>query len=261
MKFRKWAPALTMIAAALSMTACETKRVNESIGRVDQNADRAENLAASLRNRQPVARPTVMFSDDQYVTTKPMAMKSGLPPSRDCEVGYNEPKSLQQFAQWVSETCNIQVRITPDALDNGASLLKVKTGAAPIVSPPMANGESISDLFPGGAGVRGGQASGYAAGGSPFVNVKYSGKLSGLLDTVTGSLGLSWRFDPMANGIKIFFADTRTFPIYAFNKAQVFKSEVKSGMSTSAGTSTTGEVLVRLIQAPLVNREVRRRQR
>jgi type IVB pilus formation R64 PilN family outer membrane protein len=70
--------------------------------------------------------------------------------------------------------------------------------------------------------------------------LKYAGNLSGLLDSITGSLGLSWKYDPGFGGIRIFYLDTEQFPVYAFNKSGNFTSEVKSGMSSSAGTSGSG---------------------
>lgn len=253
MKCRSWVSALTLIALAVNLAGCETKRVNETMDRVDGTTSKVDSLVGSLRNQAAPLRDSVMFTDDQWVSTKPITMKRGLPPARDCDLAYNESKTLQQFAQWVSETCNIPVRLTPDALDGGASFLKKtgqnnQPGTPPAMTAPSA--DPYAGLFPGGStaaatsyGAGSGASSGYsgASGGNRFVNqVKYQGRLSGLLDSVTGSLGLSWKYDAAAGGIKIFYLDTRQFPVYAFNKTSTFSSEVKSGMQASAGTSSTG---------------------
>lgn len=243
MKNRSWAFALTMIALAVGLAGCETKRVNEAMGRVDETTGKVDSLAGSLRHQKAPVRKSVTFTDEQWVSTQPLAIKRGLPPGRDCEIGYNETKTLQQFAQWISDTCKTPVKIMPDALDGGASYSKNKGSsrqAGP--GPVVASADPIADLFPGGAGVGiGGSSSVASSGGTRYVNAqKYQGRLSGLLDTVTGSLGLSWRYDPAAGEIKIYYLDTRQFSVYAFNKSTTFKSEVKSGMSSSAGTSSSG---------------------
>lgn len=249
MKCRSWVSALTLIALAVSLAGCETKRVNETMDRVDGTTSKVDSLVGSLRNQAAPLRNSVMFTDDQWVSTQPITMKRGLPPARDCELAYNESKTLQQFAQWISDTCNIPVRLTPDALDGGASFLKKtgqskQLGPAAVMTAPSA--DPLADLFPSGSSTTAtssGAGAGYsgASGGNRFVNqVKYQGRLSGLLDSVTGSLGLSWKYDAAAGGIKIFYLDTRQFPVYAFNKTSTFSSEVKSGMQASAGTSSTG---------------------
>lgn len=244
MNRRPWAWTLTMIALAIGLAGCETKRVNEAMGRVDDTTGKVDSLAGSLRHQKAPLRKSVTFTDEQWVSTQPLAIKRGLPPGRDCEVVYNETKTLQQFAQWISETCKTPVQVMPDALDGGASYSKNKSsavrpvGPAPVIAPT----DSIADLFPGAAGSSYAGAIGSASvGGNRFASAqKYQGRLSGLLDAVTGSVGLSWRYDPAAGVIKIFYLDTRQFSVYAFNKSTNFKSEVKSGMSSSAGTSSSG---------------------
>ncbi|WP_324729572.1 PilN family type IVB pilus formation outer membrane protein [Pseudomonas chlororaphis] len=247
MRNRYLGSALTALALVIGLGGCETKRVTESMAQVDQTAGKADALAGSLRNQTGSARKSVSFTDEQWVNTRPIAIKRGLPPARDCELGYNESKTLQQFAQWLSDHCSkTPVKVMPDALDGGASYLKSRSqpqkGPA---SPPTVAGasDSIADLFPGAAGgtaVPPAAVSSYYGGARSTVTTQYYGKLSGLLDTVTGSLGLSWRYDPAAGVIKIFYLETRQFPIYAFDKSTNFKSEVKSGMSSSTGASSSG---------------------
>lgn len=244
MKSRPWAFALTMIAFAVGLAGCETKRVNEAMSRVDDTTGKVDSLASSLRHQKAPSRKSVTFTDEQWVSTQPLAIKRGLPAARDCELVYNETKTLQQFAQWISDTCKTPVQVMPDALDGGASYSKNKGIARPVASVPLAmSSDPIADLFPGAAGASYLAATGGASmAGNRYANAqKYQGRLSGLLDTVTGSLGLSWRYDPAAGVIKIFYLDTRQFSVYAFNKSSNFKSDVKSGMSSSAGASSSSQ--------------------
>ena len=238
MKYPTRVPAFTLICLALSLAGCSAmKAINETIERVDDTTKKAEALSGSLRKQAEPPRSSVRFTNEQWVNTRPLATQKGLPAARDCELQYNESKTLQQLAQWISETCNIKVQVTPDALDGGASYAKNKSGPKSAGPVPMgASGESIADLFPGGSSYTGVAS----AGGGRFVNqVRYEGRLSGLLDSVTGSLGLAWKYDAKAAAIRIFYLDTRQFPVYAFNKSTTFKSEVTSGMSSSAGTSSS----------------------
>jgi type IVB pilus formation R64 PilN family outer membrane protein len=244
--------ALTLVALAVALAGCETQRVNESMARVDDTTRQADAMASSLRKQRAALHPSVSFSNDQWVSTKPLAIKKGLPPARDCTVVYNESKTLQQFAQWVSDTCGIAVRVSPDALDNGASYLRNRTstarttGPTPITATPSGSGDQLADLFPGYSGGTAGASSNYSGMLSTMAAkvatpLKYSGRLSGLLDTETGSLGLSWRYDHDTGEITIFYLETRQFEVYAFNKGYNFNSEVKSGMSSTAGVSSSGQ--------------------
>lgn len=238
-------PLLAVVLTGL-LSGCEVKHVNESMRDVDATAERADALARSLRNKAN-AHNSVRFTDEQWVNTKPIVLKRGLPSMQDCELGYNETKSLQQFAQWVSGMCSkIPVQVMPDALDRGAAYMQTQLKALP--GSTQDNSESsISDLFPGSTGgsyVPGGVTlqQPIARQGAMTVSTKYQGSLSGLLDTATGGLGLSWRYDSAAGVIKIYYVESRLFSVYAFNKGNSFKSEVRSGMSNSTGTSSGGGV-------------------
>lgn len=246
---------LTLLALAVGLAGCEVKPVNQTIDRVDAQADRLSAMTAELRDKKAPERPSVSFTTEQWVSTQPLAIKKGLPPTRNCSVVYNESKTLQQFAQWVSDTCGIAVQIAPDALDHGASYMRNRTsaqqggvrGMAPPVAVPIATspaGDQLADLFPGysgsapmssGSSSMGAYASAAALRSSNAL--KYSGSLSGLLDAMTGSLGLSWKYDPATSSIRIFYLETRQFALYAFNKRSTNTSEVKQGQSITAGVS------------------------
>lgn len=248
MNTRPGAIALTMLLTfAVGLTGCETKRVSESMNRVDATTDKANALAGSLRQQSGNTRKSVMFTNEQWVNTQPLQLKRGLPVTRDCDVGYNESRTLQEFAQWASHVCGSSpgkvttpVQVMPDALDGGAAFMKNKGVARPSGPAPVASNDSISDLFPGGSTTSFGAAvpTSTQSFGNRYVHAqRFEGRLSTLLDSVTGSLGLSWRYDAAAGAIKIYYLETRQFPIYAFNTTSTFKSEVKSGMSSTAGTS------------------------
>jgi len=250
MKNRRNAMALTLLALAVGLAGCETKRVNEAMDRVGSTAGQIDSMSSALRNQKGSPHKSVNFTNDQWVNTQPLMMKKGLPPLRDCEVVYNESKTLQQFAQWVSDTCNIVVRVSPDALDNGASFMRNRAspGGSGVGQPsPLSvgsngsSGDQIADLFPGYSGSPRTSSLSMMPIASRAANLKYSGRLSGLMDTVTSSLGLSWRYERDTGEITIFYLETRLFEVFALNRGYNFKSEVTSGMSSSAGTSGSGQ--------------------
>lgn len=237
------------LVIALGLSGCEAIRVHEAADRADDEHKTASAVAESMRNRVSSHQDTVTFTDSPWVSTKPLAVKRGLPPALDCEVAYNESKTLQQFAEWVSSICGLPVRVSPDALDGGASLRAAAAGGSRVAAqqpaaPAAASGSSIDDLFPtggapaavsAGAPISGGYYQGYQARA-----LRFEGRLSELLDTVTGSMGLSWRYDQDQRSIKIFYYETRTFQVFTQNKKTTFNSTVKAGMSSSAGVSGTG---------------------
>lgn len=258
MRTRTYAMALTVVAVSAVLLGCETKRVTETMDRVDATSAKLNALTSSLKNTTEPPSSSVSFSNDQWVNTQPLVLKKGLPQTLDCEVTFNENMSLQQFAQWVSETCKVPVRISPDALDNGASYLRnrspgnvAETAAAP--SPAISStpaGDQYADLFPGysgpGASPRAYSSSlSMSAGMAPSMvrvpNPKYQGRLSGLMETVTGSMGLSWRYELATGAIRVFYLETRQFSIFAFNKSYTYTSSVKSGMAFAAGASSSGQ--------------------
>jgi type IVB pilus formation R64 PilN family outer membrane protein len=239
------------LSLALGLAGCETIRVHEASGRAADEQKTASAVAESMRNRVSAHQDTVTFSDSPWVSTKPLTVKRGLPPALDCEVAYNESKTLQQFAEWVSSACGLPVRVSPDALDGGASLRAAAAasggnrGAGPQApAPAAASGGSIDDLFPTGSSssavAAGASSSGTYYQGYRARALRFEGRLSELLDTVTGSMGLSWRYDQDQRVIKIFYYETRTFQVYTLNKKTTFNSTVKAGMSSSAGVSGTG---------------------
>ena len=238
-------PFLTTAAALLALTlpGCEAYRVNKAMNQADADGDRATALAESMRSQVAGSMSDIRFSDQQWVSTVPLATKRGLPASLDCTVIYNEKLSLQEFAAWLGGQCSkpISVQLASDALDYGASYTTQNGGAraaaAPVAIPSPAAADSISDLFPSGGGVSTGTSYRSSYASSRTVTQPYQGSLSGLLDSVTGSLGLSWKYDAKARAIRIFYLETRTFSIKAFNKTTTFTSSVKSGMSTAAGVS------------------------
>ncbi|AIC21832.1 secretin [Pseudomonas chlororaphis] len=237
--------AIALGLLAVSLSGCGLKRVDESFQRSEATAGSASDIAANLRNTQAEPkRETVVFSDRPWVNTQPIVSKRGLPPHKDCQFIWKPigPVTLQQAAQEIISQCNLNVQITPDALNSSFSTAAAQS--TPSSAPPSAsmNQDMASMLFPssvtGATGSMGSNFTSFGVGGTRQIsNIKWDAKVSGFLDLITSRTGVSWRFDQVENAAVIYYLDTRTFRVYAFDDTTKMDSTVRSGMTTSTGTS------------------------
>lgn len=243
------ATALTLLA--LVVTGCGIKRVDESMQRSEAMAGSASAIAASLRNTQiEPKRDTVVYSDRPWVSTRPIVAKRGLAPHQDCRFIWKPTGSvtLQQAVQEVISQCGLNVQITPDALSpsSASTMMPTVTSSAPPTTP--SNQDMASMLFPssvagagGSLGNNFGSFGGLGAGASRLIsNISWNDKVSGFLDLLTSRSGVSWRFDPIENAVVIYYLDTKTLRIYAFDDTTQMESTVRSGMTASTGSSGDG---------------------
>ncbi|QQX57542.1 PilN family type IVB pilus formation outer membrane protein [Pseudomonas chlororaphis] len=237
--------AIALGLLAVSLSSCSLKRVDESFHRSEATAGSASDIAANLRNTQAEPkRDTVVFSDRPWVNTQPIVSKRGLPPHKDCQFIWKPigAVTLQQAAQEIISQCNLNVQITPDALN--PAFATAAAPSTPSSAPPSAsmNQDMASMLFPssvtGASGSMGSNFSSFGVGATRQIsNIKWDAKVSGFLDLITSRTGVSWRFDQVENAAVIYYLDTRTFRVYAFDDTTKMDSTVRSGMTTSTGTS------------------------
>lgn len=237
--------AIALGLLAVSLSSCSLKRVDESFHRSEATAGSASDIAANLRNTQAEPkRDTVVFSDRPWVNTQPIVSKRGLPPQKDCQFIWKPigAVTLQQAAQEIISQCNLNVQITPDALN--PAFASAAAPSTPSSAPPSAsmNQDMASMLFPssvtGATGSMGSNFTSFGVGATRQIsNIKWDAKVSGFLDLITSRTGVSWRFDQVENAAVIYYLDTRTFRVYAFDDTTKMDSTVRSGMTTSTGTS------------------------
>lgn len=238
---------LALVISLATSSGCEIIRVNKTVDKVHTDEAKATGLVNELRNEKQTGRQSVFFSNQQWVSKEPIDMSNRIPPLKDCPVmfvqqGKEDAMSLSDFAQWVTEKCGFPVLVTPDAFDKGESYRKdTKSTNTPGPAPITPQLDSMQGLFPQTSSGSAGRSYGnYSA--MPYIkNIRYTGKLSGLLDTVTGGLGLTSKYDPVTDRITISYIQTKTFRIWAFDFVTNMNSTVKSGMSSSTGsTGSTG---------------------
>lgn len=231
---------LTAATLLLAMTSgCEVMRVHKAVDRVDSTAEEAAELASSMRDPKLQGKPVnaVKFQDAPLVDLKPLVATSGIPPHLDCPITFDKNVDVLVFAQLVTRTCNIAVRVTPDVFDGGA-----RNAGSQSTSPggvPTAPSD-ISGLFPGGA-VSPAASSSFGVAqtrNTQLRGLKFDGRLSGLLNQVTAQLGLSWKYSATDRAVTIFYLDTRTYNFYAFSSTTDMQSVVQSGTTSAAGTGS-----------------------
>lgn len=223
---------LTLLVAGCSSTGGAFKRD------VEADAETATAYAQSMRDGTPsqTARDDAgirIIEDATYVAPRATQLnpQTTLPTRCDITFAPAVPVSLQEFSQRVTKDCNLQVRITPDALaaiEGSPSLVAsaaATTGPAPVI--PMPAGVTL----PPGVTGSGAQATGASA--TQRIDIRYSGDVRGLLDAVTARLGLSWRY---AGGVvSIFYLDTRVYRIHSLPTVTQMDSVVTSGTTSAAG--------------------------
>ncbi|VXC24395.1 Type IVB pilus formation outer membrane protein, R64 PilN family [Pseudomonas sp. 8Z] len=238
----KQVTALALLACAL--TGCAMQRVDESIRRTEAAAGSASAITSSMRTAPTNAkRDTVVHSDKPWVSTQPIISKRGLAPHQNCRFIWKPvvAVTLLQAAQEVMSQCGLNVQITPDAMNPTTTSAPIAASNAPAT---QSNQDMASMLFPSsvtGATSQGNSfaaLSGFGVGATaPISGISWSDKVSGFLDLVTSRTGLSWRFDPVENAVVIYYLDTETFRIFAFDDTNQMDSTVRSGMSASTGVS------------------------
>jgi hypothetical protein len=217
-----------MLGAVL-LAGCSVARVNESMDKVERDVSEAHELVQGMKVGQGSEDPSVVFTDEPWVSFDPVAPDLGIPDEKDCNVTWNRSAGVMEFAQILTRMCDIRVRVTPDVISRKGR----------VDNDDDSEGDAQSDtvgLFPGtssgGSGRETNREHNYISG------IRFEGRLSRLLDLVTAQLGLSWEYTPSGK-INIFYMTTRTYPFYAFASDTEMTSVVQSGTTSEAGSGNS----------------------
>lgn len=246
MTARLWikSTALSLIVALVS--SCSLQRVNESASRAENDAATASQYSRFLRNQQQEsARATVVFSDKPWVSKKPLVAKRGLPLTMDCDITYRPSYNvgIAEIAQYITSECGVPVIVAPDAIDPSVLSSSTQGNSGPAVPPGLGSTDNLTNFMP--AGVIGNVPSNARSMNSIGLTapntfpIKYSGKLSGLLNQATSQLGLAWNYSSDDRSVHVTYFDTKTFDVWAFGDDQVIESTVKSGLLTATGSGSS----------------------
>ncbi|MDH0740995.1 PilN family type IVB pilus formation outer membrane protein [Stenotrophomonas maltophilia] len=236
----------TLAVAMTLLVGCSHTIRNADRAYQDVDGEAKKLLVEMRKPAVPGQRETVTISTSQWVEPVPMAVTAPkLPAALNCDPGFKtlEPMGLLEFAQAVSESCKMAVRVTPDALaafsggeNNGASSGTSAGAPLPVSGMPLPN----LPMLPPVGGTGAGFGSGGRATGALLSNIEWKGPLAGLLDLVASRYGLSWRYNERNNSVSIFHVDSRTFQLDAFPNQVDIQSTTHNGMSSQLGSGGGG---------------------
>lgn len=189
-----------------------SEQINEN---QQQNDQLIKELQQSHRQQTRVhSQPWVSKKAIKIVTER-------IPRSINCEITFatGTPMALNEFSTLINKLCGLPVRITPDAEEK---LSGVSGGKQDRRSGSNKNGSESQKI----------------------TGIRWEGKLDGLLDVVSASLGLSWKYSD--GEINLYYLDSRTFYIFAIPSETEMKSVVQSGVDAglkgdSQGGGSSGE--------------------
>lgn len=241
---------------ALALATCLTVSGCGSFKRIDATMEKSgDDYAAGLQQIQEVRsiRPEpVKIVNKPWVSTTPIvkATRDDYPAALQCPISLarQDAVSIYEFAQIITDECNVPVRVTPDAMlmlnggygagaagnaqtvPAGMSVPIVRPG--PMNMPPMPTASAMPMAFS--------TSSAGTSGGDQYLRgIFWSGKpLAGLLDSVTARLGLSWAYRD--NAVHIYYLDTRVFKIAAISSRTSMEYVVQSGTSLAGGSGGAG---------------------
>lgn len=246
MTARLWIKGTALSLMVALVSSCSLQRVNESAGRAENDAETASQYSRFLRNQQQEsARATVVFSDKPWVSKKPLVAKRGLPLTMDCDITYRPSYNvgIAEIAQYITSECGVPVIVAPDAIDPSVLSSSTQGNSGPAVPPGLGSADNLANFMP--AGVIGNVPSNARTMNSVGLTasntfpIKYSGKLSGLLNQATSQLGLAWNYSSDDRSVHVTYFDTKTFDVWAFGDDQVIESTVKSGLLTATGSGSS----------------------
>lgn len=232
---------LSVVIPALLLSGCAFQRMNE----VKKDAEDTGIKASSLIQQMGDNSPVVQFKSSQYVNTTPLPKPKYNAPRQiiNCQVTYKtiKPQDIFQFSQDIGEQCRIRIQVTPDAASylshggsGGSRTQRLASVPSPVVSSdemkPLASFGTDSATAPDSAVTT-------AAVVSTLTDVSYAGGLGGLLDLVSGRLGISWKYEN--GGVTFYYLETRRFDIEPADAKYTLKGTVVSGLSNSTGTDSS----------------------
>ncbi|EBR0232218.1 PilN family type IVB pilus formation outer membrane protein [Morganella morganii] len=220
---------LPSIMAILVLAGCAgSDRINQNMDTADVNYDAGRRQIEKLKNAKPVLRE----ASQQWVNREPIKVLSsnhaGVP---SCAITINRQGSisLNEISQRISSECHIPVFITPDARQSAVSIGSGVTHQIQGDIPPP----DINGMLPLASFGKTAPSAQNQNGQNSLESLFWEGALSGLLDTVTSRMGLSWKYEH--GRIVVFYLDTRSFPVTFMDSKAEFNSKVVSGTTTTSG--------------------------
>lgn len=221
-----------LVTAALLNGCASVDRINNTMDQAGLDYDRAQRHMSNLQAQKSVVKETNV----QWINTTPIIEKSTVNKAAPgCSITLNRQGSisLSEITQRITSVCGVPVTISPDAT---MALGGVSTGKTEQISGsiPAPDATGMVPL----AAMRGATKTVVTGSGNTLNGLYWSGSLSGLLDTISSRLGISWRYEQ--GRIFFYYLETRSFAIAFMDSKADFNSKVVSGTTSSAGNTGGG---------------------
>lgn len=218
-----------LVTAALLNGCASVDRINNTMDQADLDYDRAQRHMSNLQAQKSVVKETNV----QWINTTPIIeTRSVSKAAPGCSITLNRQGSisLSEITQRITSVCGVPVTISPDATMalGGVSGGKTEQLTGSIPAPDATGMVPLAAM--GGA-----TKPVVTSAGNTLNGLYWSGSLSGLLDTISSRLGISWRYEQ--GRIFFYYLETRSFAIAFMDSKADFNSKVVSGTTSSAGNT------------------------
>ncbi|HIC1896466.1 TPA: PilN family type IVB pilus formation outer membrane protein [Citrobacter freundii] len=230
---------LVICIGTILLSGCALQRMNEA----EKNAGDTGNKVSSLIQQMGDNLPVVQFQNSQYINSTPLPKPKYNAPSKvvNCQVTYKtvKPQDVFEFAQDMTDQCHIRVRVTPDAATylGGGGESSSRTQRLTSVPSPVMNSTEMKPLAMFGGEAKENSSPSTAAVSRYITDVSYQGGFGGVMDLVTGRLGVSWKYNN--DEATIFYVETKRFDIDPADAKYALKGTVTSGLSNATGTDSS----------------------
>lgn len=245
-------PLIAAVTAAVMLSGCGAyTRIAQAPGEAAEAQAAAQQHGTSQLQRQQGAvrhhaEPWVSFDMVPRAPAKPKIARA-----LDCDVTFaaDSPMPLADAIRALGQPCGLNLRVTSDAWSylSGFSGGMAVGQAGPqggLDAPPSPGAPLLlaSQVGPAALPAQHPQIASAARQYRPPQMVPpirwQSRPLSGLMDAVAASLGLTWSHRD--GTIQIQHLDTKTFPLITLASTTKFRSNVVSGTTLTQGSSSTG---------------------
>lgn len=210
---------LTLLLSSILLGCASTKLSDRVEANTAVSTTESQRLLNELEaKKQP--QPLIERTTQAWFAGKPLLNKKqslNIPESFNRAITIERYLTIQEAAERITIKTGIPVQIDNDLLSTSSQ----SSGAQPTGAAPTTASSSQSSQ-------------------QQLVNIRYTGTIYGLLDTVAARMGFNWRYQN--NQIRFFTLDTRTYVLNAIPGDSSLKNSVGSNVSSSGsgGGSSSG---------------------
>ncbi len=214
----------TLLSLLLStlLLGCASTQLSERVEASTTNsAKEVQHHLNDLEIKAQQPKPLIERTAQAWFAGKPQINKKqalNIPESFNRPITIERYLTIQEAAERITIKTGIPVQIDNDLLNTGTQA----NGTQPTTSttaPTATTGTNNQNA-------------------NQVVNIRYTGTIYGLLDTVAARMGFNWKYQN--NQIRFFTLDTRTYVLHAIPGDSALSNNVGSNVSSSSSGSSGG---------------------